>query len=82
MNNSDKLKILILRLSSIGDIILAFPFVRLLRKKFPKTQIDFVVKKEYEELIKSNYNISNIYSFDSRKGFKELKKLKQKIKHN
>ncbi|NVM01627.1 MAG: glycosyltransferase family 9 protein [Candidatus Helarchaeota archaeon] len=67
-------------MSSIGDIVLAFPFVRLLRKKFPKTQIDFVVKKEYEELIKSNYNISNIYSFDSRKGFKELKNLKQKIK--
>jgi len=80
MNNSNKLKILILRMSSIGDIVLAFPFIRLLRKKFPEVRIDFVVKKEYEELLKSNRNISSIYSFNSQKGFKELKKLKKKIK--
>ena len=49
----------------MGDIILTFPLVRLLRKKFPDAQIDYVVKKKYDELIKANKNISNIYSFDS-----------------
>ncbi|MFC1563023.1 glycosyltransferase family 9 protein [candidate division KSB1 bacterium] len=80
MNNSDKLKILVLRLSSMGDIVLTFPFVRLLRKKFPDAQIDYVVKKRYDELIKSNKNISKVYSFDSQKGFNELKRLKRLIK--
>ncbi len=80
MNNINKLKILILRMSSIGDIILTFPLVRLLRKKFPDAQIDYVVKKKYDELLKANKNISNIYSFDSQKGFNELKKLKKEIK--
>src|SRR4030042_6341553 len=80
MGNSHPLKILIIRMSSIGDIVLTFPFVRLLRKKFPEAQIDFVVKKEYRELIESNKNISNIFSFDSQKGLNELKKLKEKIK--
>lgn len=80
MSNNRPLKILIIRMSSIGDIVLTFPFIRLLRKRFPEAQIDFVVKKEYKELIKANKNISNIFSFDSQKGFDELKKLKVKIK--
>lgn len=80
MSNNDNLKILILRMSSIGDIVLTFPFVRLLRKQFPDAQIDYVVKKKFDELIKSNKNISNIYSFDSNKGFNELRKLKKIIK--
>jgi heptosyltransferase-2 len=80
MGNNRPFKILIIRMSSIGDIVLTFPFIRLLRKKFPEAQIDFVVKKEYRELIEANKNISNIFSFDSQKGFNELKKLKGKIK--
>ena len=61
--NDKKIKILIIRMSSIGDIILTFPFIRLIRKKIPGAQIDFVIKKEYEELVQSNKHISNIYSF-------------------
>ena len=39
------------RLSSIGDIILTTPLLRSLKKSFPQAQITFVIKKQYEELL-------------------------------
>ncbi len=41
-------KILIIRLSSIGDILLSTPFIRQVRRTFPNAQIDFIVKDIYE----------------------------------
>ncbi|CUS78141.1 heptosyltransferase-2 [Candidatus Kryptonium thompsonii] len=69
-------KILIIRLSSIGDIVLATPLIRVLRNKFTASQIDFIVKKEFSELLKFNPNLTNLIEFDSKNGFKELLKLK------
>ena len=69
-------KILVIRLCSFGDIILTFPLIRLIHKLFPDAEINFVVKKEFKELIESNTNISNIYIYDKIGGFKELKRIK------
>lgn len=75
----DPQKILIIRLSSIGDIVLATPLIRALRNKFTASQIDFVVKKEFSELLRFNPNLTNLIEFDSKNGFKELLNLKQRI---
>ncbi len=72
-------KILIIRLSSIGDIVLSTPLIRLLRKKFPFAQIDFLIKKEFAELLKFNPHLTNLIEFDASKGFKELLRLKSQI---
>lgn len=72
-------KILIIRLSSIGDIVLSTPLIRLLRKKFPSAQIDFVVKKEFSELLKFNPHLTNLIEFDASNGFKELLRLRYQI---
>jgi heptosyltransferase-2 len=72
-------KILIIRLSSIGDIVLATPLVRVLRKKFQDSQIDFIVKKEFSELLRYNPHITNLIELDTSKGFKELLRLKHQI---
>ncbi len=72
-------KILIIRLSSIGDIVLSTPLIRLLRKKFPSAQIDFVIKKEFAELLKFNPHLTNLIEFDVSNGFKELLRLKSQI---
>jgi len=51
-------KILVIRLSSIGDIILTSPFLRILRKKVgDNARIDFAIKKEFSELVKSSHHI-------------------------
>ncbi|MDD5686626.1 MAG: glycosyltransferase family 9 protein [Elusimicrobia bacterium] len=60
------MKILIVRLSSIGDIILSTPLIRCLRNKFPDAQIDFILKKEYSELLSRNPYISNLILYDGR----------------
>lgn len=73
-------KTLIIRLSSIGDIVLASPLLRVLRKKFPSSQIDFVTRKEYADLIRYNPNINVTFEFDATQGFKGLRYLKEKIR--
>ncbi len=72
-------KALILRLSSIGDIVLASPLVRVLRARFPKAQIDFVTKTEYEDLVRSNQNLNFTYGYDPRTGYAGLRELKAKL---
>jgi heptosyltransferase-2 len=70
-------KILIIRLSSIGDIILTSPIIRVLRKNFPESQIDFVAKEKFIEVVKYNPNINKIHIL---KGHNSIKELKSEIK--
>ena len=77
MNTPDK--ILVLRFSSIGDIVLSTPLLRVLRARFPKSQIDYVTRKEYAELVRSNQNINYTYEFDVAEGFAGLRSLRKRI---
>ena len=73
-------KILVLRFSSVGDIVLSSPLLRVLRSKFPKCQIDYVTRTEYAELVRSNPNINYTYEFNTADGFNGLKTLKKRIR--
>lgn len=44
-------KILIIRLSSLGDIVLTTPLIRSLRKRLPNTVIDMVTRERYKPLL-------------------------------
>lgn len=65
-------KILIIRLSSIGDILLATPLIRSIKKKYPATQIDFLLRKEFTELVTNNPHLSKIYSYNRDKSENQL----------
>ena len=54
-------RILIIRFSSIGDIVLTSPVVRVLRKKFPEADIRFVTKGQYAELVEPNPNLNGVF---------------------
>lgn len=56
-------KILIIRLSSLGDILLTTPLIRTIKKKYPQTQIDFMLKEEYFDLLKNNPYINKILPY-------------------
>jgi len=73
-------KLLIVRLSSLGDILLSTPLIRSIKIRFPKTKIDFVVREEYKDLLLLNPHLRNIliYNNDDEK----LKILKNKICEN
>ncbi len=60
---SDLKKILIIRLSSMGDVLLTTPLIRSIKKQNPNIQIDFVVKSEFFELLKNNPYLKNIYKY-------------------
>ena len=47
---NDHLKILVIRLSSIGDILLSTPLIRQLKNTYKNAQIDFIIKEEFKEL--------------------------------
>lgn len=47
-------KILIIRLSSLGDILLTTPFIRAIKSQFPHIKIDILIREEYADVIKLN----------------------------
>lgn len=54
-------KILIIRLSSIGDIVLTTPVIRCLRKQLPDAEIHFLTKQSYRSIVASNPYIDKIH---------------------
>lgn len=67
-------KILIIRFSSLGDIILASPLIRVLRQAYPDARIDCAVKAEYADVLRYNRNLSTIFELKTplREELREL----------
>lgn len=57
-------KILILRLSSIGDIVLTTPVIRSLRNCHPDSQIHFLTKAAYAPLLAHHPGLDQVHLFD------------------
>lgn len=58
------MKVLIIRFSSIGDIILTTPVVRCLKLQQPATEIHYLTKATYRPLLQANPYIHRIHCFD------------------
>lgn len=58
------MKFLLLRFSSIGDIVLTTPVIRCLRKKFPEAEIHFLSRKQFEPVLKHNAYLDKTIYFD------------------
>jgi ADP-heptose:LPS heptosyltransferase len=56
-----KTKFLIIRFSSIGDIILTSPVVRCLKNQFPEAEIHYLTKKRNADLLQANPYIDKIH---------------------
>ena len=55
------MKILVVRFSSIGDIVLTSPVVRCLKEQIPNATIHFLTKKAFRPLVANNPNIDQVY---------------------
>jgi ADP-heptose:LPS heptosyltransferase len=53
-------KFLIIRFSSIGDIVLTSPVIRCLKQQVPDAEIHFLTKSEYGELVSHNPYIDKV----------------------
>lgn len=71
-----KSKVLLIRFSSIGDIVLTSPIVRCLKKQLPgEVEIHYLTKKTYADIPESNPYISKVFSIE-RSGREVLANLK------
>jgi len=59
-----KTKFLIIRFSSIGDIVLTSPVVRCLKTQFPEAEVHFLTKKRNADLLQANPYIDKIQLLD------------------
>ena len=58
------MKILVVRFSSIGDIVLTSPIVRCMKQQIPNVEIHFLTKKAFRPLVDNNPNIDQVYAID------------------
>jgi len=72
------MKILVVRFSSIGDVVLTTPIVRCLKQQIPGATIHFITKKSFVPLLENNPNIDKIIPIKSsiNEVIAELKKEK------
>ena len=61
------MKILIIKMSSLGDIIHAFPVVDYIKEFYPEADIDWVVEKPFSELLRAHPKLNQIFEVQTKK---------------
>jgi len=56
-------KILIIRFSSIGDIVLTTPVIRCVKKQFPDAEVHYVTKEVFKNILIHNPYIDKVHTF-------------------
>lgn len=54
-------KFLILRFSSIGDIVLTTPVIRCLKEQYPNAEVHYATKKSFKTLVENNPHIDKFH---------------------
>jgi heptosyltransferase-2 len=72
-------KTLIIRLSSVGDVVLSSPLVRALHARYPDCQIDFLVKAEYADLVRFNPHVAQVIQFPGGGTLGDLVRLRRTV---
>lgn len=77
-------KILVIRFSSLGDIVLTTPVIGALKTKFPHSRIFFLTKAQYGDILRNDPRIFSLIEFDPRgkhKGIAGFLKLIEKLRN-
>lgn len=75
-------KVLFIRLSALGDVLLATPAARLIAERFPEARIDWLVEAPYAPLLEGNPRVTPI-AYDKRgadRGVAGLRALRRRLK--
>ena len=71
--------ILVLRFSSIGDIVQTTSVLGTLKKKFPESRIDFMTLSKYASILRYHPYINKIHEVDIKANYKTLKRIGTEI---
>ncbi|MDO4589036.1 MAG: glycosyltransferase family 9 protein [Fusobacterium sp.] len=78
------MKILVIRLSSIGDIILTTPVLKAFKEKYPEAVVDFLVLDKFKSAIEGLPYIDSLILFNKEKndGIKNMRAFAEELKKN
>jgi len=63
-------KILIIRFSSIGDIILTTPLLRCIKEQLPRSEVHYLTKKQFAPILEANPYVDQLWLYDHN--FKDI----------
>jgi heptosyltransferase-1 len=63
LKRRDFRRILLIKLSAVGDVVQTIPLLNALRRRYPSAQIDWLVTPAIAELLRHNPAISNVIEF-------------------
>ena len=72
--------ILLIRLSSLGDIVLTSPAIRAVRQHFPQAHIAMLVGKQFADLLTENPHLDEVITFDRKAGNKDTGQMRRVIR--
>lgn len=58
-------KVLVIRFSSIGDIVLTSPILRCLKKQHPEIEIHYLTKSSFSFIVEQNEYVSKVHTIDN-----------------
>ncbi len=61
------MKILVIRLSSLGDIILTFPVIKNIKLNFPDCEVWYLTKKNFAPILNTHPDIDKVIEFKNLK---------------
>ena len=70
VNQDEGKKVLVIRFSAIGDVVLTSPIIRAL--KLAGFQVDYVVKEKFKNAIENNQNIDKLFTLEQEALKEEL----------
>lgn len=68
--------ILLLRFSSLGDVVIQTSFASWVKSIYPKASITFVTSKEFVSLVSAHPHIDKVIPYERKKGLSDLKNLR------
>ncbi|MCK5884794.1 MAG: glycosyltransferase family 9 protein [Bacteriovoracaceae bacterium] len=75
-----KIKVLIIRFSSFGDIVQCMSILRPLKKKYPHAEIHWITRSDFAGVLKMSDQIDRTWKLDKREGLVGLIRLKEALK--
>lgn len=69
------MRVLVVRFSALGDVVLTLPVLRALRERFPQARIHFLTKRRYAELFSHEPDVSRLITWEEGWGLQALLRL-------
>ena len=76
----ESLKILLVRLSHLGDVVHAVPVLRALRAAQPEAELGWVVQPEFADLIRPLSGLDRVFLFNRQGGLREWIRVRSELR--